>query len=90
MDYYKIYLLAILIMSLITLFVYFADKRRAIKKRWRIKESVLLSCSFFGGAIGGLMGLYLVRHKTKHWYFVVINWVSLVIQIYLFFYLYNI
>ena len=77
-------------MSFNTLILYFIDKRRAIKNKWRIKEKVLLSCSFFGGAIGGLIGLYVVRHKTKHWYFIVINWLSLAIQIGLFFYLYNI
>ena len=70
MDWYKIYILFVLGMSLFTLLVYMIDKRKAIKNRWRIKESVLLSCSFFGGALGGLLGLYLVRHKTKHWYFV--------------------
>lgn len=90
MDWYKIYILFVLGMSLFTLLVYMIDKRKAIKNRWRIKESVLLSCSFFGGALGGLLGLYLVRHKTKHWYFVVVNWLSLAIQICVFLYLYNI
>ena len=71
---FKYYLALTLIISFITMILYFSDKRRAMKNKWRIKESVLLSFSFFGGALGGMVGLYVLRHKTKHWYFVVINW----------------
>lgn len=78
---FKYYLALILIISFITMILYFSDKRRAMKNKWRIKESVLLSFSFFGGALGGMVGLYVLRHKTKHWYFVVINWLGLIIQV---------
>jgi len=78
---FKYYLALTLIISFITMILYFSDKRRAMKNKWRIKESVLLSFSFFGGALGGMVGLYVLRHKTKHWYFVVINWLGLIIQV---------
>ncbi len=48
-----------------------ADKRRAEKKEWRIKESTLFLCAFLFGGVGGTAGMYIFRHKTKHWYFAV-------------------
>ena len=45
------------------------DKIKAKKKMWRIPERVLLGVSAIGGSIGGLLGMQLFRHKTKHWYF---------------------
>ena len=78
----KQYLLAAFaVMSLVALFLYAADKRRAKRKRWRIAESVLLSVGFFGGAVGALAAMNLFRHKTKHWYFWAVNAIGLAWQI---------
>lgn len=42
------------------------DKRRAIRKRWRIPErTLLLSCACLG-ALGGYLGMRLFHHKTLH------------------------
>ena len=73
-------LLFFLLMSVIAFFLYGLDKRKARKGRFRIRESVLLGFSFFGGALGGTLGMSLFRHKTKHWYFRVINLLGLVLQ----------
>lgn len=43
-----------------------ADKRKAIKKKWRIPEATLLLWAALGGSVGALAGMYLFRHKTKH------------------------
>lgn len=45
------------------------DKWRAIHREWRIPEATLFVIAIFGGAFGGTVGMYLFRHKTKHWYF---------------------
>lgn len=47
------------------------DKIRAKKETWRIRERTLFLLAILGGSIGSLAGMYLFRHKTKHWYFVV-------------------
>lgn len=49
-----------------------ADKRRAIRGRWRIPERTLLLLGFFGGAAGELLVMLLIRHKTKHAKFMVL------------------
>ncbi len=46
------------------------DKRRAIKKLWRIPESTLFIIALIGGSIGSILGMRTFRHKTRHWYFV--------------------
>ena len=73
--------IAFLCISLVTFCVYGADKRRAKKGQWRVPEKVLLGLSFFGGALGGSLAMKLLRHKTKHWYFVAVNAVGLLWQI---------
>ncbi len=47
-----------------------ADKRRAQKHRWRIPEHTLFAAALLGGSLGAIAGMYLCRHKTRHWYFV--------------------
>lgn len=51
----------------ITEFLLFGmDKRRAIRGEWRVPESTLLSLAILGGAIGGIIGMRIFHHKTKH------------------------
>ena len=45
------------------------DKQRAVHQKYRIAEKKLFLVALIGGAIGGTIGMYLFRHKTKHWYF---------------------
>ena len=73
----------LILLSLITFILYFADKKKAEKKKWRIPEKVLLLCSFLGGAFGGYPAMLLFRHKTKgeHWYFTFINILGILIHI---------
>ena len=42
------------------------DKYKAKKKLWRIPETTLMGVAAMGGSIGSLIGMYAVRHKTKH------------------------
>ncbi len=47
------------------------DKRKAKKGSFRIPEATLFSIAIIGGSIGSILGMFLFRHKTKHWYFVI-------------------
>ena len=63
-----IYLVLINAVSFVLMIV---DKRRARKNLWRIRESTLLGAAAMGGSLGALVGMYLVRHKTRHLKFTV-------------------
>lgn len=73
----------LILLSLLTFILYYADKKKAEKKKWRIPEKVLLLSSFLGGAFGGYPAMLLFRHKTKgeHWYFTFVNILGLLIHI---------
>lgn len=62
------YLIAI---NLIAFALMAEDKRRAKRHAWRIPEKTLFLAALLGGSVGVWAGMYLCRHKTKHWYFVV-------------------
>lgn len=76
----KAYLFYLVAMSLVSFLLYAIDKYKAKKKLWRIRESILLGFGFLGGALGALLGMELVRHKTRHWYFWVVNILGLLLQ----------
>ena len=61
----------LVMMNALGLAVMGIDKKRAISNQWRIPEKTLFLVSAIGGSIGTLLGMYLFRHKTKHWYFVI-------------------
>lgn len=56
----------LLIINAAAFFLMLADKRKAIKKKWRIPEATLMSVAALGGSIGSLLGMYTFRHKTLH------------------------
>ena len=64
----SIYLVCI---NLVAFVVYGIDKRRAVKRQWRISERTLLALAAAGGSVGALAGMYGFRHKTKHKKFVI-------------------
>ncbi|MCI9526350.1 MAG: DUF1294 domain-containing protein [Lachnospiraceae bacterium] len=56
------------------------DKWKAKHKKWRIAERTLFLVGIVGGSPGCWLGMYIFRHKTKHWQFVVGMPAILVIQ----------
>ena len=76
------------VMSIITLLAYKIDKQKAKTGKWRTKEKTLLILPWLMGGLGGLFGVYGVRHKTNHWYFPLNNVLALIVQFALFAYIY--
>ena len=77
----------LLIMNIISFSMMAIDKKRAQKDKThshpetRIPEkSLFLATALFGG-VGGCLGMYLLRHKTKHWYFALFFPLMTIIQI---------
>lgn len=80
MEYLILYLCVI---NFLGFLFYGLDKRRAIIKKWRLKESFLFFISFIGGALGCFFGMYVFRHKTLKIKFYVVNILALSIWIYI-------
>ena len=91
MDTKTIILIAVgaflLIMNIISFSMMATDKKRAQKDKThshpetRIPEkSLFLATALFGG-VGGCLGMYILRHKTKHWYFALFFPLMMIIQI---------
>ena len=83
----KIYLVVLLGGSINSFYLYAIDKRRAKRGAWRLPERMLLSAGFIGGALGALVAMQLLRHKTRHYYFYLVNILGLAWQVALIFHI---
>ncbi len=85
MIWFYAYLMMAMGMNVLSFLLFAFDKFLAKRQAsFRIPEATLLSGICFGGAIGGLIGMYLLRHKThfaSKFHFALTVWLSLVIQI---------
>lgn len=77
-DIIVLYAVAVNAVSFIMMGV---DKRKAIKRAFRIPESTLFVLAIIGGSIGAIIGMHLFHHKTRHWYFLYGMPVILALQI---------
>ena len=62
-QFLSIYLLA---MNLLLFVLMGIDKQMAKRGKWRIRERTLFTIALAGGSIGGILGMQLFRHKTRH------------------------
>ena len=69
MTLQKLLLIYLAVMNILGFALMGTDKSRARNGKWRIRERTLFLFSLLGGSIGTLTGMYVFRHKTKHWYF---------------------
>lgn len=61
----------LIVINLISILITIHDKRSAQKGRWRVRENTLLLLGVLGGAIGMLVTMKKIHHKTKHMKFMV-------------------
>ncbi|MBR3807381.1 MAG: DUF1294 domain-containing protein [Lachnospiraceae bacterium] len=69
------------IMNIVGFAIMGIDKRKAIKRTFRIPEATLFIVALIGGSIGSILGMRVFRHKTRHWYFVIGMPAILILQI---------
>ena len=63
-DLQIVYVVVFAVMSIVGFLSMYVDKTKAKRRKWRTPEWVLfLIAVLFGG------GMYVFRHKTRHWYF---------------------
>ena len=63
MQYIYAYLLIINAAGFLLMLI---DKQKARKRHRRIPEATLMGIAALGGSVGSLIGMYTVRHKTRH------------------------
>ncbi len=62
-------LIWVLALSMLDFVLMGADKRRARQNRRRVPEKTFFLAALLGGSPGAIAGMWLFRHKTRHWYF---------------------
>ncbi len=83
-------MLYLVVINLVTFAVYAIDKIAAIKGRRRIRIVTLLGLAVAGGSIGAILGVYVLRHKTRKDYFTVGIPLIMVMQVVVLFYAMNV
>lgn len=81
MNAVSVLILYLVLVNFLGLYAMYTDKMRARKRAFRIPEATLFAIAFIGGSIGCIIGMYLFRHKTRHWYFVYGMPLILILQI---------
>lgn len=81
MNIFHIIALYLIIINTAGFTVMGIDKRKAIKHRWRVRESTLFLIALVGGSAGSILGMRVFHHKTRHWYFVYGMPLILILQI---------
>ena len=56
----------LVVINVVTFFIYGIDKWKAIHGKWRISETSLLVWAIIGGSIGAWIGMDVWHHKTNH------------------------
>lgn len=70
MKYMEVLIGYLIFINIISLVAYAMDKHKAKKKKWRIPERSLLLAALLGGSVGALIGVFGLRHKSRHLKFV--------------------
>lgn len=72
MSSYQIVITSVFaVMTVLGFVVMGIDKAKAKEGKWRTKEAALFTFAILFGGVGTTLGMYVFRHKTKHWYFAV-------------------
>ena len=80
MDTVFIIGIALVILNLVSFSLMAYDKHCARAGKWRIPEKTLFIAAACFGGLGGVLGMTLCRHKTRHWYFRVFFPALLILQ----------
>lgn len=80
-------ILILLVWNALVFLVYSLDKYKASRRQWRIPEATLILLALAGGGLGALLGMYGIRHKTRHLKFKLLVPLACVLQIAVFYWM---
>ena len=58
----KIIVIYLIVINVVTFFIYGIDKWKAVRSKWRISEAMLLGLAVIGGSIGAWLYLVYFSH----------------------------
>ena len=79
------FILYLISINILSFFMIYIDKKRAIHHKWRIAEDILMFVSVLGGCFGMILSMYLFHHKTKKLKFKLVpvicfGWIYLIVS----------
>ncbi len=77
----------LVIINILLFIIMGIDKYKSIKNYYRIPEKILLLLALLGGSIGGILGMYIFRHKTQKLKFKILFPLFLLLNIIIIFYI---
>ncbi|MBR2043396.1 MAG: DUF1294 domain-containing protein [Clostridia bacterium] len=86
----EVILIYLCLINLVAVIVTVADKNKAKKGRWRVKECTLFAVALLGGAALMYITMLTIRHKTLHLRFMLLLPVIAVVEAVALCYLLNI
>ena len=66
LKHLHVVLIYLVVINVVTFFMYGIDKWKAKNSKWRIRETALLGLAVLGGSIGAWLGMKVWHHKTQH------------------------
>ena len=74
-------LAVVVVMNIVSFALMGHDKKCARQGKWRVPEKALFLVTACFGGLGGVLGMKVFRHKTRHWYFRVFFPLLLIVQV---------
>ena len=87
LSFQHIVVIYLVIINVVTFFMYGVDKWKAKRSKWRIREAALLGQAVLGGSVGAWLGMKVWHHKTMHKKFKYGVSATIIIQLVIFGYL---
>lgn len=85
----KFIIIYLLVINLITFFIFGLDKLKARVGSRRMRERILWVLAFLGGSVGALLGMQVFRHKTKKLSFQTVLALIILLQVWFVFWLWK-
>ncbi len=88
-ERYQVLVIYLIVINFASFALFALDKVNAVQHKKRIRIVTLLGVAFIGGSLGGLLAMYILRHKTKQDYFTVGIPLIIMMQVVVLFYVMN-
>jgi uncharacterized membrane protein YsdA (DUF1294 family) len=86
---HKFFISVLVLLNIFGFILVSLDKYKAKNRLWRIPERSFFLLSILGGSVGVYLGLFVFKHKTRHWYFMTLIPLILIAQVVFMYFLFK-